>query len=218
MSDGDRSKSNRDGIGAHEDAEERDHVQDPGLIEEGEAAELASEEEELVETPHAVVATVDDMEKARVLIEDLEEHGVPPRSITLLGDTVEPGSAGRRDEVEAGAFSELAKSVLAGAAVGALVGGFLGALISLIFPDAAIWVAVGLGAVFGAGVGGAAGGMSVAKYSSRARIETYTEVQEGVIAVGVDHADADVVAAAEEIMHRHGVRDVTTGTRGDFSS
>ncbi|CAN5809075.1 hypothetical protein BH23ACT5_BH23ACT5_08060 [soil metagenome] len=199
---------------ASDEGPEVDRVDAAEPVDQGEAAEVGSTE--LDDTPYAVVATVDDMDTARVIVEDLEEHGVPPRSISLLGETVEPATARSRNDVESGAFSKLAKSVIAGGAVGAVVGALIGAVVGLAFPDATLLLSAGLGAVFGAGVGGAAGGMSVAKYSSRAWDETYESVEGGVIAVGVDHADSGVIDAAEEVMRRHPVREISKGRQGDF--
>lgn len=195
---------------------DREYERQPPPVEPGEAEDLGSEE--MGDATHAVVASVDDMEAARMLVEDLEEHGVPPGSISLLGETGEPASAKKRDEVEAGAFSELTRSVIAGAAVGAVAGALVGIVVGLILPDANLLVAAALGAIPGAAVGGAAGGMSVAKYASPAWNETYETVQRGVIAVGVEHGDGDVVATAEEVMARHATRDVSRGEEGEFES
>lgn len=167
--------------------------------------EQDSDPERVVEgAPHAVLASVADMDQARLLIEDLEEHGIPPGSLALLGAASEAGhEAAGGGEAESSAFDDVTKSALAGGAIGAATGGILGSLVTLAVPGAGILVAGGLGAVFGAGVGGAAGGMAVAKYNSDAWSATYETVQRGEIAVGVHHADRAVIEAAHEVIDRH---------------
>lgn len=166
-------------------------------------------EERIEEAPHAVVAAVADLEAARLLIEDLEEHGIPPGALALLGAAPEGGhEAAGGGEAESAAFDDVTKSAIAGGAVGAATGGILGSLVTLALPGTGILVAGGLGAVFGAGVGGAAGGMAVAKYNSDAWSATYETVQLGEVAVGVHHADRSVIDAARQIIDRHHPRTV----------
>lgn len=156
------------------------------------------------EAPYAVLASVVDLEAARLLIEDLEEHGIPPGSLALLGAAPEAGhEAAGGGEAESAAFDDVTKSALSGGVGGAAAGGILGSLVTLVVPGAGILVAGGLGAIFGAGVGGAAGGMAVAKYNSDAWSATYETVQRGEVAVGVHHADQGVVEAAREVIDRH---------------
>lgn len=167
--------------------------------------EESREPEDVVEeAPYSVLASVVDMESARRLIEDLEEHGIPPGALALLGAGPEAGhEAAGGGEAESAAFDDVTKSALSGGAAGAAAGGILGSLVTLAVPGAGILVAGGLGAVFGAGVGGAAGGMAVAKYNSEAWTATYETVQRGDVAVGVHHADRGVVEAAREVIDRH---------------
>lgn len=161
--------------------------------------------EEFLEAPHSVVASTAEMSVARALIEDLEEHGVPPRAIALIGaapggsmDDTTPGG-----DAETEAIDDLGRSVAVGGAAGAAAGGVLGSAVTLAIPGVGLVVAAGLGAIFGAGVGGSAGGMSVAKYNSPAWTETFETVERGEVAVGVHHADRSVVDAAAEIIERH---------------
>jgi len=164
----------------------------------------ASETNEMVT---GVVAEVADLEAARELIQALEGHGTPPGAIGLLGP--DSGEQAEGDTPEAEAIGEAAKSAAAGGIGGALVGGVLGSIVPLAIPGIGPVLAAGLGAIFGAGVGGTAGGMSVAKYNSPAWEETFLTVKRGRFAVSVHHADADVVASAEEIMRRGAVGPVS---------
>jgi hypothetical protein len=173
--------------------------------------------EDLKRSPHAVVASVREMDQARVLIEDLEEHGVPPVSIALLG--VAPGGSmdgtERQGEAETHALTQLAKSVIVGGGLGIVAGALLGAVVAAVLPGVSFLLACSLAAIFGAGVGGAAGGMSVAKYNSPAWTDTYETVEEGEVAVGVHHAESSVVDAAEEVFGRHQVTGVTRYHHGE---
>src|SRR5680860_409894 len=89
---------------------------------------------------HGVVAELSDLETARDLIEDLEEHGTPPEAIALLGP-----DSGDREE------GDMPESAAAGGAGGAIVGGVLGSIVPLAIPGIGPVLAAGLGAVFGAG-------------------------------------------------------------------
>lgn len=173
-------------------------------------------EQDLAAAPYGVVGSLADLETARVLIQDLEEHGVPPGSIGLLGAVAKDADVpGRESELaESEALGQVGRSAIAGGAVGAVVGAVLGALATVILPDLSLLAAAGLGAVFGAAVGGAAGGMSVAKYSSPAWQETYQTEEDGRVKVAVHHVEAKVVDAAEEVMRRHPVLAVSRLEQG----
>lgn len=151
-----------------------------------------------------VVASLHDTEAARILVEDLEEHGIPPTSITLHDvDLREEPPDPRQATPEAPVFAQVTKSVILGGAAGMVVGAIIGALAASIFPDLEWLTGSLLGALFGSAVGGAAGGVSVVKYSSRAWRETYESDAGGKAAVSVRHADREVVDEAEEVMRRH---------------
>lgn len=175
-----------------------DHEGRPGL-----------ESDHLPHGPHSVVAEMRDMDAARLLMEDLEQHGVPPGSISL-GGVVPPESDGAVDEMpEADAFSDVSRSTVGGAVVGAVVGGVLGALLTIPFSGLSLALAIVLGAIFGGGIGLAAGGMAVAKFSSPAWRETYeTARQEESVSVAVHDEDPGVVDSAEEEMRRSGALEV----------
>ena len=165
-----------------------------------------------------MIADVEGLDAARLLIEDLEKHGTPSVSIELVGAaTKDPGSPGRESDVaESDAFADLSKSTIVGGSLGIVIGGLLGLLMAYLIPGLTWpWGAV-IGGLFGAGVGGAAGGMSVAKYSSPAWDETYQVEDSGRLRVAVHHADEEVVEEAEETMARHAVgRIERSGSAGD---
>lgn len=156
------------------------------------------------ESPYSVVASMRDLPSARLLVEELEQRGVAPGAIALSG-----ALPGEDDDVqdrmpESEAFGDVTRSTVGGGAIGAVVGGILGGLVTLVFPQLGLFWAILLGAVFGGGIGLAAGGMAVAKYNSPAWRESYESVQEDEsVSVGVHSDDKEIVATAEELMHRH---------------
>lgn len=160
---------------------------------------------EIQDAPHAVVGDVPDLESARLLIEDLEKHGVPPHSIGLLNtETKDPRHDDTESAVaESGAFTHLSRSVIVGGSIGIGLGGLFGLLMGYMIPDLSWFWGVIIGGLFGGAVGGAAGGMSVAKYSSPAWDETYQVEDDRIVKVAVHHAEADVVDEAEAVMNRH---------------
>lgn len=152
---------------------------------------------------HSISASVGDKEAARLLVEQLEEGGVPPGSIRM-SDVVGPEDDDANEVMPEGrAFADVTRSSIAGGVVGALVGGGLGALLTLVIPELSMGWAIAFGAIFGAGIGGSAGGMAVAKYNSPAWRDTYETVDEGPVTVGVHDGDPAVIDAAEEVMRRH---------------
>jgi len=160
---------------------------------------------EIAGAPHAVVIEVPDLDAARALIEDLENRGIPSNAIALVDAHTKDQSPDDTESdvvAESGAFASLSKSVIGGGFLGMLVGGLLGFLMTLLIPDLEWYWGVVIGGVFGAGVGGAAGGISVAKYSSPAWDETYQVEDEPTVKVAVHHAEAEVVDEAETVMQR----------------
>lgn len=160
---------------------------------------------ELRSSPHAVMADVTGLDDARELIELLELNDIPPGSISLVGvETKDPRHDGQVSDVaESKAFAEVAKSTILGGSIGIVVGALLGLLMAYLIPDLSwSWGAV-IGGLFGAGTGGAAGGMSIAKYSSPAWDETYQVDDDRQIQVAVHHRDKEVVDKSAEVMRGH---------------
>lgn len=169
--------------------------------------------EPLTHAPYAVVAPVDAMETARLVIEDLEEHGVPPESIELLGEVED--RPGDDDPAESVAFRDLTKSAIAGGLVGGVAGALLGLVVALVVPGASLPLSAGLGFIFGSGVGGAAGGVSVFKYNSAAWSDSIDKMPRGEVAIGVHHSDETVIEGAIEILERHGLGEIRRLGRAD---
>lgn len=150
--------------------------------------------------PHEVTAVLGDLTEAKSLIEDLEKRGIPPAAISLVdpSERREEASANRRIGGTVG------RSVLWGVLAGLVVGGILGlaadAWIDL--GTSRAW-AVGLGGVFGAAIGVAAGGMREVRFVSPAWRESQQTEARGRMAVGVHHVDASVVDSAEQVMAAH---------------
>lgn len=153
---------------------------------------------------YSVVATMADMEAARLLVEELEQHGVPPGAIALTG-AVAPEEDDSHDEMPEGeAISDVTRSTVGGGVVGSIVGGVVGALFTLFVPDLSLSWAIFLGVIFGGGIGLGAGGMAVAKYNSPAWRESYESVQDDdTVSVGVHVPEREMAESAEELMRRH---------------
>lgn len=161
------------------------------------------EGEGLPHGPYSVVAVMQDLDSARLLMEELEQHGVPPGSIGLEGPTP-PEQDGAQDEMpESSAFSDVSRSTVGGAVIGSVVGGILGALMTIPFPELGLFWAIVFGAIFGGGIGLAAGGMAVAKFNAPAWRESYATGQPGEqVSVGVHAEDPRVAESAAELMRQ----------------
>lgn len=153
--------------------------------------------------PHAVVVGVEGLQPARDLIEELEKGGIPSQAISLIGAPQASEQPAAEEPEQDAILGEMARSIATGAASGAVVGGVLAGVTAIAIPGIGPVIAAGLGALFGSSVGGAAGGISTAKCSSKAWTRTYEVVRAGRMAVGVHHADAEVVERAESIMRNH---------------
>lgn len=158
---------------------------------------------DLPEGGHSIVATLADMDSARLLVEDLEAHGVPPGSISLKTAVAPEDDRANEQMPESDAFTDITRSVLAGGAAGAVVGGVIGWLLALAMPGLEVIWGILFGAIFGSAIGGSAGGMAVAKHNSPAWRETYEAVEGGPVSVGVRDGDAEVLKAAGEIIDQH---------------
>lgn len=150
---------------------------------------------------HAILAVIEDIEEARSLIEDLEKRGIPPAAISLVDPSEHPQrerSSNRRIGGTVG------RSVLLGVLMGGILGGLLGLLVESytdIMPSRA-W-AVGLGALFGACIGIAGGGIRAVRFASPAWRESQQIEGRGTLAVGVEHDDPSVIESATDVMASH---------------
>lgn len=146
-----------------------------------------------------MIAVLDDLDEAQDLIEDLEKEGVPPAAISLIDP-----SQGRGVGADRRVGGTVGRAVMFGMVAGLLIGGLLG-LVAAAWIDLGTTrqVAVILGAVFGAGIGMAAGGISETRFASPAWRETQQTEGQGHLAVGVHHSDPSVVEIAEDVMAAH---------------
>lgn len=172
----------------------------PSVPEEG-----RSDPAELKASPHAVVADVAGLDDARALIEQLELNDIPPGSISLVGaHGKDPRHEEKASDVaESKAFADVAKSTILGGSIGILMGSVLGLLMAYLIQDLSWFWGAFVGGLFGAGAGGAAGGMSIAKYSSPAWDETYQVEEDRQIQVAVHHRERSVVDRSDEVMRGH---------------
>ena len=150
---------------------------------------------------HAVLAVIEDIDEAKSLIEDLEKSGIPPAAISLVDPSEHPATEHTSNRRIGGTVG---RSVLSGVLFGGLLGGLLGLFVESvtdIMPSRA-W-AVGLGAVFGACIGIAGGGMRAVRFASPAWRESQQTEGRGRLAVGVEHDDPSVIESAEDVMAAH---------------
>jgi hypothetical protein len=149
--------------------------------------------------PHQVIAVLDDLDEAQSLIEDLEKEGIPPAAISLIDP-----SRGKGEGSDHRVGATVGRAVLFGLVSGLLIGGLIGlALAAWIDLAVSRPVAVLMGAVFGACVGLAAGGISETRFASPAWRDSQQTEARGPLAVGVHHSDASVVDSAEDVMAAH---------------
>ncbi|MEX1279437.1 MAG: hypothetical protein AB1Z55_01825 [Acidimicrobiia bacterium] len=147
-----------------------------------------------VRRDHNLVAAYEDAGRAREVILELEQGGVPPRDISLLGawpverpsdEPERPRLLGRRVAIAAGI----------GAVVFGIVGGIVAAVTEVIPLVFGALAGAGFGALLGVPVGWMRGtGMSEAWQ------ETFSADAEGTVAVGVHDDDAGVIDDAEPVM------------------
>jgi hypothetical protein len=146
-----------------------------------------------VRAAHNVVGAYRDTEAARAAILELEQAGVEPRTISLLGAWPSEEPAERARPVIVGR-----SSVIAGL-VGAAVGAALGAIVGLAFEPVPVGFAAGGGAVFFALLAVPAGWIRATGMSGAWR-ETFAADASGTVAVGVHTTDEDATALAESSM------------------
>jgi hypothetical protein len=153
---------------------------------------------------HGVLAVLSDADQARAVIDDLEEHGIPADAISMQSAVVEElRSEEEQTDKEVGAVEEVGRSVLVWALAGFVIGAALGFMVTVVIDDWSFVTGLLLGGIFGAAIGGAAGGMNVAKYASPARPETFLAEGEGQVAIEVRHLDGAVVEQAASVLSEH---------------
>jgi hypothetical protein len=158
---------------------------------------------------HTLLAVFPNLGKAGDAIRTLELAGIEASHISLLG----PGPAAARAKAEtpdgdSKEVGDVAKKVMAGAALGTAVGaatGFLGGLaafaISGIDPvlGAGVWLSLIAGSVGGGAVGGLVAGMASMRASEAWEL-TYQSVKEGTTVVGVHTENPKERTRASEVL------------------
>ncbi len=152
-----------------------------------------------VRSEHNVVAVYEDARQARNVIESLEAAGIDGKDISLLGaELAAPG-----ENVTEGAKDNPALRTVQFAVIGGLVGAVIvGLVAALVLQDLPLPIAAGLGAFSGATVGGVIGA-SMRIGIAEAWRDTFLELREGNVAVGVHVTDAADIARAAEVMEKH---------------
>ena len=151
---------------------------------------------------HGVVAVLSDADRARAAIDDLEEHGIPADAISMQSAVAEESEEEQTDK-EVEAVSEVGQSVLVWALAGFVIGAAVGFMVTVVVDDWSFVTGLFLGGIFGAAIGGAAGGMNIAKYASLARPETFLVEGQGQVAIEVRHVDGAVVEQAASVLSEH---------------
>lgn len=147
-----------------------------------------------VRRDHNLVGAYEDVGRAREAILELEQGGVPPRIISLLGawpirdpdeNRERPRVIGRRSAIAAG--------------IGALVFGVVGATVAALIEAIPLVFGIVGGVGFGILVGIPIGWMR-ATGMSEAWQETFAADADGTVAVGVHADESDVIDRAEPVM------------------
>lgn len=149
-----------------------------------------------VRREHNVVGAFSDVESARGAILALEQAGVDPNAIALLGAW--PDQEQQRSPV--GMYRRMTYMALVGAALVGAVGFFA-------FDRSWAWAMTGLI------VGGAVGvtvGWALAMGLSQAWEETFMVDDNGTFAVGVHSGDPEEILRAQPVLTRHGALAVNT--------
>lgn len=163
---------------------------------------------------HNVVGTFPDLDKAREVIEELNDAGVDADDISMLGKQVEDVSSDpdtRLRDMEA--TGDLGKHAAAGAGAGALIGGIAGAL-AWIIPGvgpvlgSGIWAATGGGAIAGTVVGGMVGAIEGTELGPEWEVTYGDPLRQGQVLVAVHARDDEEAATAEKVLREQGAERV----------
>ena len=161
-------------------------------------------------TEHNVVGTFPDLDKAREVIEELNDAGIDADDISMLGRAIEEVTSDpdtRLRELES--TRDLGKHASAGAGAGALIGGVAGALAWVIpgvgpVVGAGIWAATGGGAIAGTVVGGMIGAIEGTELGPEWEVTYGEPLREGKVLVAVHANDDDEVAKAVKVLEKEG--------------
>ena len=157
-------------------------------------------------TEHNVVATFDNMKKAREAMEELGEAGIEANDVSLVGAEVEaaagdPDTRVRDMEVTA----EVGKKAILGGATGSALGALAGAA-AFAIPGlgpaigTGIWAAAAAGAMAGGAVGGMVGGVASMDLNENWELTFQDAIRGGKALVAVHAHDDAGAKKAEEIL------------------
>ena len=161
-------------------------------------------------TSHNVVGTFSDLDKAREVIEELNDAGIDADDISMLGKQVEEVTSDpdtRLRDMES--TGDLGKHAAAGAGAGALIGGIAGAL-AWIIPGvgpvlgSGIWAASGGGAIAGTVVGGMVGAIESTELGPEWEVTYGAPLREGRVLVAVHARHDDEAAKAVKVFEKEG--------------
>jgi hypothetical protein len=153
-----------------------------------------------VRRSHNVVGAFADLEAARDAILTLEQAGVAPEAISLLGAW--PSQDDHKTPTLM--YRKMAYIAVVGAAALGIIG-------YVAFDGSLIWAIAG--AIVGGSVGGLAGwalGMGL----SQAWEDTFAVDDAGTFAVGVHSADPEEILRGDSVLHNHGALTVNRFGRG----
>lgn len=138
-------------------------------------------------------------DRARELIEHLEEGDIPTHSIAIEELAVSTDPSPREGRL----FGDVGRRVTIGAVFGAIVGLGIGA-VTIAITDVPAGLGLIAGLVFGAFAGVAIGGLGVVRFASPAWREAGDDGTPALVLVSVYHDDRSVVTAAVEVIEALG--------------
>jgi hypothetical protein len=162
-------------------------------------------------TDHNVVGTFPDLDKAREVIEELNQAGVDSDDISMLGKQVEavtsdPDTRLRDMESTADLGEKAARGGAAGSAIGAGVAGAVSLIIPGVGPVLAggIWAALAGGAIAGGVVGGMVGAIEGTELGPEWEATYGDPLREGRVLVAVHARDDELAQRATEVLEKEG--------------
>jgi len=143
---------------------------------------------------HNVIATFDDVDRARHAIEVLERSGIDSGDIALLGPAAVVADRTTRDRKPVASKLRIARGMLTGALLGLAIGTLVGWISGALFTDGRLVAAILTGALAGLVGGSLFGAMSALSLGDAWEM---TQVPgSGAVAVNVGSDDARTIARA----------------------
>lgn len=161
-------------------------------------------------TDHNVVGTFPDLDKARAVIDDLNDSGIDADDISMLGKSVEEVSSDPDTRLrDMDSTADLAKKAATTATAGTVLGGIAGAAAFLLpgigpVVGAGIWGALAGGAIAGGVVGGMVGAIDATELGPEWEVTYGEPLREGKVLVAVHARDDEEAGKAVQILEKHG--------------